>query len=190
MRLFLRNIKLTASFSSREQLQRNAREGHFYIKVSMQLLLNFDEHLAMQLRNNPETITPVLESATKKVYQNNYHATIADSESDPVPEWQVQIFSDENTKNLRDLTSQVVGKMVVVPGIITSASRTSIKATEITWRCSSCEHTYKQSIKFGFGGAQAKRQCENAQNGVGADQKSRCPLDPYRIVAEECKFLD
>ena len=23
-----------------------------------------------------------------------------------------------------------------------------------------------------------------------ADQRSRCPLDPYRIVAEECKFLD
>ena len=107
----------------------------------MQLLLNFDERLAQDVRTAPETLMPVLESATKKVYHNNYHETIA-SEHDPVPNWQVQIFSDENPKNLRDLTSNLVGKMIVVPGIITSASRTAIKATEITWRCSACEHTY------------------------------------------------
>ena len=123
----------------------------------MQLLLNFDEGLSMALRTQPETIIPVLESATKKVYQNNYHETISGNASDPVPDWQVQIYSQENPRILRDLTSNMVGKMVVVPGIITSASRTSIKATEITWRCSACEHTYTQQIKFGFGGAQARR---------------------------------
>ena len=96
----------------------------------------------MALRTQPETIIPVLESATKKVYQNNYHETISGNASDPVPDWQVQIYSQENPRILRDLTSNMVGKMVVVPGIITSASRTSIKATEITWRCSACEHTY------------------------------------------------
>ena len=122
-------------------MQRNAREGRHFIKVNMQLLLNFDERLAQDVRTAPETLMPVLESATKKVYHNNYHETIA-SEHDPVPNWQVQIFSDENPKNLRDLTSNLVGKMIVVPGIITSASRTAIKATEITWRCSACEHTY------------------------------------------------
>lgn len=126
----------------REDLQRNAREGHFYIKVSMQLLLNFDESLAMSLRSFPDTIVPVLESATKKVYHNNYHETISGDINDPVPNWQVQVFSDENPRNLRDLTSKMIGKMICVPGIITSASRTSIKATQITWKCSACEHTY------------------------------------------------
>ena len=101
----------------------------------------------------------------------------------------MQIYSDENPKNLRELTSHMVGKMIVVPGIITSASRTSIKATEITWKCSACDHTYTQEIKFGFGGAQARRQCANATAPL-AEQRSRCPLDPYRIVAEKCKFLD
>ena len=47
----------------------------------------------------------------------------------------------------------MIGKLIVVPGIVTSASRTSIKATEITFRCSACDHTYSQTIKFGFGGA-------------------------------------
>ena len=126
----------------REQLQRNAREGRFYIKVNMQLLLNFDESLGLLVRNNPETLLPVLESATKKVYQNNYHETISGDASDPVPEWQVQIYSEENPRILRDLTSKLVGKLICVPGIITSASRTSIKAISITWKCSACDHTY------------------------------------------------
>lgn len=139
-------------FIYREQLQRNAREGRYFIKVNMQLLLNFDEKLAQDVRIQPDTLMPILESATKKVYQNNYHETIA-SANDPVPNWQVQIFSDENPKNLRDLTSNLVGKLIVVPGIITAASRTAIKATSITWRCSACEHTYTQDMKLGFGGA-------------------------------------
>ena len=55
----------------------------------MQLLLNFDEGLAMALRMQPETIIPVLEAATKKVYQNNYHETISGNAGDPIPDWQV-----------------------------------------------------------------------------------------------------
>ena len=143
----------------------------------------------MQVRDNPEALIPILESATKKVYQNNYHETIRESVTEPVPNWQVQIYSDENPKCLRDMNSKMVGKLVVVPGIITSASRTSIKATSITWKCSACDHTYAQDLKFGFGGAQARRQCANAQNPL-PDQRSRCPLDPYKIVSEKCKFLD
>ena len=77
----------------RDQLQINAREGRFFIKVDYQLLLNFDERLAMDVRSNPETLIPVLETATKKVYHNNYHDTIAE-ENTPVPNWQVQIYSD------------------------------------------------------------------------------------------------
>ena len=172
----------------RDQLQRNAREGRFFIKVDYQLLLNFDERLAMDLRSNPETLMPVLETATKKVYHNNYHETISE-DPNTVPAWQVQIYSEEQPKNLRDLTSNMVGKMIVVPGIITSASRSQIKATSITWKCSACDHTYSQELKFGFGGAMAHRQCANATNPL-SEQRSRCPLDPYRIVAEKCKFLD
>lgn len=55
----------------------------------MQLLLNFDETLAMAVRKSPDAIIPVLEAATKKVYHNNYHETISGSFDDPVPEWQV-----------------------------------------------------------------------------------------------------
>ena len=34
----------------REQLQKNAKEGKYFLKVSMEHLLNFDEGLAQMLR--------------------------------------------------------------------------------------------------------------------------------------------
>ena len=86
------------------------------------------------------------------------------------------------------MQSNLVGQLIVVPGIITSASRTNIKATCVTWKCSNCGHEKQDKIKFGFGGSAAPRQCAQAKN-PGAD-KQMCPLDPYRIVAEKCQFLD
>lgn len=54
----------------------------------MELMVNFDETLAQNVRTNPETFLPVLESATKKVFHNNYYESIA-GEVDNIPEWQV-----------------------------------------------------------------------------------------------------
>ena len=71
----------------------------------MALVMNFDETLAMGLRSFPEIVVPVLEAATKKVYHNNYHETITGGEN--VPNWQVQIYSDENPRNLRDLKFRI-----------------------------------------------------------------------------------
>lgn len=142
------------------------------------------------MRKQPDEYLPLIEKATKRVYQTNYHDTIAENPADPVPDFQVQIMSEENPRNLRDLTSNLIGQLVVVPGIVTSASRTTIKATSIRWRCSSCDHSYTSDVKFGFGGAKSKRECENSSNPLAADQKTRCPLDPYHVVPEECTFID
>ena len=66
---------------------------------------------------------------------------IAQGEYDEeVPKFQVQIQSDENPRMLRELQSNLVGHLVVIPGIITSASKTSIKATKVTYKCKNCGH--------------------------------------------------
>jgi DNA replicative helicase MCM subunit Mcm2 (Cdc46/Mcm family) len=44
----------------------------------------------------------------------------------------VQIHSDENPRMLRDLQSNLIGQLIVVPGIITNASRTAIRASKVT----------------------------------------------------------
>lgn len=56
------------------------------------------------------------------MYRNHYfHLNF--TEGEPVPKFQVQIHSDEQPRMLRDLQSNLIGKLVVIPGIITNASR-------------------------------------------------------------------
>jgi len=57
----------------REQLQRNAREGNYYLRVSIQDLLNFDELLANHLRDNPSQALPTFEKGVATVYRTHYH---------------------------------------------------------------------------------------------------------------------
>jgi len=80
-----------------------------------------------------------------------------------------------------------MGQLVVVPGIITAASRTSIKATEVCIKCSNCGHQKILQMKAGFGGTAIPRQCESGAAGL---DKQRCPLDPYKIVADKSTFMD
>ena len=87
----------------------------------------------------PDLYIPAIEKAIQNVYRNHYHESITE-EDEEVPLFQVQIQSDENPRMLRDLQSNLIGQLIVVPGIITSASRTNIKATRITWKCSNCGH--------------------------------------------------
>ena len=63
-----------------------------------------------------------------------------DDETAPVPDFQVQFTSEENPLMLRQLDSNLINKMVVIPGIITAASKSAIKATRVTLRCRNCGH--------------------------------------------------
>ena len=89
---------------------------------------------------------------------------------------------------LRDLQSNLMGQLVVVPGIITAASKTHIKSTSVVIKCSNCGHEKTLPMKTGFGGTQLPRQCDQMKN-PGLD-KPNCPLDPYRIQADKSDFMD
>ncbi len=53
---------------------------------------------------------------------------------------------------LRDLQSNLMGQLVVVPGIITAASKTHIKSTSTVIKCVNCGHEKTLIMKNGFGG--------------------------------------
>lgn len=131
-------------------MQRNASEGKHYLKVEMKDLLNFDEPLAQALRLTPAQILPVFESATRGVFRNHYALNTPDSQ---LPSFQVQVSSGERERMLRDLQSNLMGQMVVIPGIVTAASKSSIKATKEVLKCGNCGHEKTIKIKLGYGGA-------------------------------------
>lgn len=58
----------------------------------------------------------------------------------------------------------MIGKLIVIPGIITNASRTAIKATKITYRCSNCEHEKTIKTGSGYGSHTYPRICDNQRN--------------------------
>lgn len=53
---------------------------------------------------------------------------------------------------LRDLQSNLIGSLVVIPGIVTNASRSNIRATNVVVRCSNCGHEKEMSLNAGYGG--------------------------------------
>ena len=54
-------------------------------------------------------------------------------------------------------------------------------------RCSNCKATITRNAARGFGNIPIPRTCENA-----TDEKNDkpCPLDPFEVVGDKCKFLD
>ena len=84
---------------------------------------------------------------------------------------------------LRDLQSNLLNRLIVVPGIITSASKSQIKASTITFKCKNCGFQKVKQVNPGLGGVSSERRCER-------EQTEKCPLDPYIIVPEECIYKD
>ena len=89
---------------------------------------------------------------------------------------------------LRDLQSEHVGQLVVVPGIITSASKSQIKASRLKMTCKNCGFEKLLTIHSGLGGVSMPRQCERGAN-PGMDRE-RCPLDPFEITPDGCSYVD
>lgn len=88
---------------------------------------------------------------------------------------------------LRSLESDLVGKLVVVPGIIVAAGKPVIKARMITAQCKGCQNKITLKVGPGFGGVNLPRVCSVPRAAEGmADEK--CPLDPYVVVPEEGEF--
>lgn len=100
-----------------EQLKANAQNEQFFLKVDMEDLINFDNRLGEAIRQQPNVYIDIFEQACYEVYKQ----TLPDGYGEPV--FQIQILSYENPWMLRDLQSNLLNRLIVVPGIITSASK-------------------------------------------------------------------
>eukprot|EP00126_Sphaerothecum_destruens_P007647 Sdes_comp19929_c0_seq1m12376 len=79
-----------------------------------------------------------------------------------------------------------MSKLVIVPGIIIGTSSTKHKAIHVTIQCKSCGDTKEMTIKSGFSGVQLPRTCNQPR----LENEDRCPIDPYMIVGDKCKYID
>ena len=90
-----------------------------------------------------------------------------------------------------------VNRLLLVPGIIISASRTKPKAVAVTIRCKSCGTERVFQCATGFGSITLPRTC-NAQKEAAALENGgaapisdlKCPMDPYVIITDKCAYVD
>ena len=74
---------------------------------------------------------------------------------------------------LRDLAAAHVSRLVMVPGIVTAASKPKHKATRIVLQCKVCRNTRGVPIAPGLGGAHVPRYCDGGGGGGAAGEGER-----------------
>ena len=91
-------------------------------------------------------------------------------------------------KNIRELDSTTIHQLVVITGIIVSASKTNVKTSKCAVQCRNCGNIKYINVQSGFGGVQIPRQCDSTK--LPTNTKEKCPLDSYVIVNDKSVFID
>jgi len=188
-RQFLREFRedgVEETFLYRERLLNNYETRNFYLAVDYDDMNTFDPELSEKFRENPSIYLPLFESAAQDVVaMTRFPKPASKDEMHPI---QIQIVNvARQAIPIRALQADHISKLVRVPGIVTSSTKPRAKATKITLRCTNCKATITRTGARGFGSVQIPRTCDNA-----SDEKNdkQCPLDPFEVVADKCKFLD
>ncbi|CAG9335014.1 unnamed protein product [Blepharisma stoltei] len=179
-KLFLRDWTKGNSYVYREQLVKNAARGEFYIEVDLEDIAAFDEGLCEQIIKNPTAMLPELDKSATEVYRG-----LLARDYEP-PTFQVMFISNQRPKMLRDLSSDLMGKLVVIPGIVVAATKPIVKATKVKAQCSKCGDAKEFEVPAGFSKFSLPRVCGNINRPAG----EKCPLDSYVILSHECSFID
>ena len=90
--------------------------------------------------------------------------------------------------SLREINSGTIHQLIVVNGIIISATKSSIKMNKCTVQCKNCGNLKTIEVKSGFSNISIPRQCDSAK--LPTENKEKCPLDSYAIVPEKSSYID
>ena len=95
-------------------------------------------------------------------------------------------LSQSNIKRARDARWWQVSRVVMIPGIVISASKVQAKAMNIFAQCRGCQNIKQIPVRAGFAGATLPRKCEEPRQ----PGEASCPLDPYQILPDKCQYVD
>ncbi|KAM0479782.1 hypothetical protein ACHAPX_004359 [Trichoderma viride] len=182
---FILDFRLDNNFVYRDQLRENALLKKFNCDVDIKDLINFNEELAHRLVSEPAEIIPLFEAALKKC---THRIVFPHEKTVDLPDHQLLLHSDADDVSIRNLDSMTIARMVRVPGIVIGASVMSSKATELCIQCRNCSYSTALPIVGGFTGVTLPRQCGRKR--VPNDPVPTCPLDPYFVLHEKCRFVD
>lgn len=97
--------------------------------------------------------------------------------------FQVELISRECPMAIRSLKASKVERLVNISGIVIQVSKLFVKAVILHIRCKDCGNSKTLKIPMWKEGVSLPRSCEGSS-------ESKCGLDPFVIINEDCKFVD
>ena len=182
---FLREWQINQSYIYRDQIKDNVANNNYILEVDFDDINNFDSILSHQLRHKPVEFHPIFEKAVKEVY-----SSLANVPLELSPEFQVQIFSYENPKPLRELKSTFLNQLVTVSGIIVNANKSQIKGKRVIVQCRGCKHEKVLEVGPGISFMNLPRICEAVKDNAVLTDREKCPVDCYSIIPERSILID
>ena len=197
-REFIRNFREGNVFLYRERLLRGFRKREHFLEVNLRHLNAYDKVLQDLVQTYPTSYLALFELAAKLALSDIVHQ---DSQSahgrlgeETLPDIQVLVRSDQRPVALRRIAADDINRLLHVPGIVTSASKTRAKATTVKVRCRACKNTKELACDNAFGGVTLPRHCDSQQMEVGGGGivggQQQCPMDPFVIVPDSCTYVD
>mmetsp|Transcript_36112 Transcript_36112/g.67382 ORF Transcript_36112/g.67382 Transcript_36112/m.67382 type:complete len:752 (-) Transcript_36112:76-2331(-) len=181
----------------RDQFQQNCDQQTFKLRLNLNDLDEDHEGelLAHCLRQRPTQYIGVLEKALQDLYKE-FNRKPGEDAPTKAPTIQLELACDVDLEGtfgtmkpmmIRDLTSDMVEKLVVIQGIVTAAKKSRHKARTVMLKCSNCETLRKIEVGAGFSAAHVPASCDGI--GLGGNLE-RCPPNPFVIVDDLCEYQD
>ncbi|EEQ99973.1 DNA replication licensing factor mcm5, putative [Perkinsus marinus ATCC 50983] len=196
---FVKEFRQGQKFVYRDQLIDNWSRGVYSMTLSVHHLDQFAPALGHALRTQPQRFMSSYEQAMQDVFielsglpepVDGGQVQVDDQGfRRGMPTFQLKLASWENPKLIRELQSEHVERLVVIPGIIVQASIKVHKAFKLRIRCKKCGHSRTLDLKPTSRSKTAiPRRCARELS-AGPDGE-KCGLDPYIIVSEQCQYQD
>lgn len=145
-REFIRNFRKASSqiFIYREQLLRNFHKRKYHIEIELEHLNYYDNILLDLLLKEPRLYLDLFERAAKEAVIQSIPEASVEYE---IADIQVLLRSNQAPTALRNITALEVNRLLLVPGIIINASRTTPRATSLLLLCKGCQNRITLSIE-------------------------------------------
>ena len=182
-REFIRNFREAAGaqlYPYRSQLLERARRGEHKLRVALEDLNNYDEELLDVLLKHPREALRLFEEGAKEALSMTM-ASYDPATSGALPDIQVLLSSQQVPTPMRSMSAQEVNKLLLVPGIVTSAQRVQSKATLIRAVCTACKRKCELPVPLGTDGVAVPHRCP-AEGCEG--------VDTYKVLPDANEYID
>lgn len=88
------------------------------------------------------------------------------------------------------MQSANVAQLVMLPGIVTAASKPKHMAHLVTVMCRNCRLETTFTATPGLNGIMLPRTCTLSNGAAGGATGERCPLDPWVVLPDKSSFSD